>query len=449
MSAARSGLAGGFAALRRFAVSSLVTTALGLLVRLAKNVLFTRLLGPEARGIYGLLLSVPAMIVGFGNLGFGLGSVYLAAKEKADLRALVGNALVYVLIQGTVLCLVGVLLYQLQDRGLFTLDGAGTIRLAVLVGIPLMLAYNLGLDLLMGAQAIHSMNLANLAFSSLPLAVMLVWFAATGDALTAAGASWLVSLAAIAVFAFGRLLRLARGRPRLSLPLAGRAFGFGLRGCVAQFTDSIIRRVDVLFLAHYWSAAEVGQYAAAVSVAEILLVLPEAVAMPFLPIRLGLSGEDGKRFSATVIKYVLAVMVLVCAATALLAKPAVLVLYGRPFLPSVRPLLWLLPGILGLSLYGFLRTDVLGLGRPGLISLVSVGSMVVNLGLNLLLIPGHGATGAAVSSSVCYLLSSAVLLVFVSRKAGLPLGRMLLLRRDDRRLLRERLRAVLARNKEG
>lgn len=447
MNETRSALSGGFAALRRFAVSSLVTTGLGLLVRLGKNVLFTRLLGPEARGIYGLLLSVPAMIVGFGNLGFGLGSVYLAAPKKADLRALIGNALVYALAHGALLCLVGVLLYHLQDRGLFTLDGAGTIRTAVLVGIPLMLAYNIGLDLLLGAQAIHAMNLANLAFSSLPLVVMLGWFAATGDALRAATVSWLVSLAAIAVFAFARLLLLARGWPRLSAPLAGRAFGFGLRGCVAQFTDSIIRRVDVLFLAHYWNAAEVGQYAAAVSVAEILLALPDAVAMPFLPIRLGLAGEEGKRFSTTVIKYVLAVMGLVCAATALLAKPAVLVLYGRPFLPSLWPLLWLLPGILGLSLYGFLRTDVLGLGRPGLVSLVSVGSMTVNLVLNFLLIPRHGANGAAISSSVCYLLSSLVLLVFVSRKCGLSLGDILLLRREDRRRLRDRLGNLLHRGK--
>lgn len=42
----------------------------------------------------------------------------------------------------------------------------------------------------------------------------------------------------------------------------------------------------------------------------------------------------------------------------------------------------LLPGVLALCLYDFLKTDVLGMGRPGLISQVSVAAMALNLGLN-------------------------------------------------------------------
>ena len=423
--------AGPFRTLAAFAASGLVATGLQFALRLGKNVLFTRLLGPEGRGLYSLVMTVPTLVVGLGNLGFGLGTLYLATREKADPRRLVGNALAYALVQGSVLFLVGLGLFALEGRGWFVMDGAGRITGAVLASIPLCLLYNLGIDLLTARTDIHFLNFTRLVFSLLPVGLLLGWYAATGDAVTAALASWPASLGAVGVLAFGRLLVRGGWPLRLSAPLAGRAFRFGLRGAVGQFANSVARRVDVLFLAHYWDAGVVGQYAAAVSLAEILLALPEAVSTPFLPMRLGMAEAEGRHFSTRVLKYVVAVMAAVCLVTALGAKPAIWLLFGRDFSPSLVPLLWLLPGVLALAVYDLAKADVLGLGRPGLLSLVSLGTMLLNLGLNALIIPVYGASGAAFCSSVSYAASSAALLLFLSRASGTPLRALLLPRPDE------------------
>jgi len=432
---------GSLSTLREFAFSSLVTKALSILVRVGKNVLFTRLLGPEGRGVYGLLMNTPTLVVSFGNLGFGLGLFYLAAKKKGDLRTLIGNALLYAVIHGAILYLVGVFLFHLQDLGYFPMDGSATIRPYVLAAIPLLLLYNLSLDLFVGAKAIHSMNVLSLFFSILPIIVMLLLYSLTGDVLSAALYSWVLTLGVIGVVSFGRLLKLAGGWPKLSMPLAVQAFQFGVRGCGSQFTDSIVRRVDLLFLAHYWSAAEVGQYAVATSVAEILLALPESVSTPFMSLRLGMEDGEGKHFSSLVIKYVLFIMFTICLLTGIAAWPLIMLLFGRPFLPSLWPFFWLLPGIMGLSLYPFLKTDVLGVGRPGLLSQVSTVTMFVNLALNFLLIPRFGASGAAISSSASYLLSSLVLLVFVAKKSGLPAREILFMRSADFSMIKDLFRS--------
>lgn len=56
---------------------------------------------------------------------------------------------------------------------------------------------------------------------------------------------------------------------------------------------------------------------------------------------------------------------------------------------------------------GFLYGD----GRPGLNSLGINTGVVVTVVLDLLLIPRHGAVGAAVASSAAYLTTTAVLLL--------------------------------------
>lgn len=435
------------AALAAFAASGLVATAAQFALRLGKNVLFTRLLGPEGRGLYSLLMTLPTLLVGFGNLGFGLGSLYLATREKADLRRLTGNALACCLVQGGLLVGVAALVFQLQGRGVFALDGAEAIRGPVLAATFLLLLYNLGIDLLTARTDIHYLNSLKLVFSLLPVAVLLALFFATGDAVGAALTSYLVSLGAVGVLAFYRLFRKGGWPPALSPRLAMRAFHFGLRGAPSQFANTVTRRVDVLFLAHFWGAEAVGQYAAAISLAEILLALPDAVATPFLPMRLAMDDEAGRRFSPLVLKYVLAVMAIVCAATAVCAAPAIFVLFGKDFSPSLAPLLWLLPGILALSAYDLAKTDILGLGRPGFLSLVSIAAMLLNLLLNALIIPTYGAPGAAFCSSVCYCAQGLALLTVVARATGTPLGSMLLVNRADLTILWQRLREKAARKR--
>lgn len=426
--------------LGEYALSSLVATALQFVLRMARNVILTRLLGPAGRGIYGLLSTLPGFVVSFGNLGYGLGCYYLVAKRKRDLREILGNSLLYLVVLGAILTVAGYITMQVSDPIRQEFKGVDHLTVLLLVSIPLLLAYNTVADLLSALKEIHFANMLKVSFSIVPIVVMLGYWWLTGNALMAAIWAWLGTNAGITLLGLVRIYRRAGGTPRLSYPALREAFSFGLRGNVNTWANAVVRRIDVLFVAHYAGMEAVGYYAASVSVAEIILALPDAVAGPFLPLRLEMEADEGRHFSPFVIKYILALMTLVCLVTALAGKWLIIILYGAAFLPSLLPLLCLLPGIVGLSLYHFVKADLYHMNRPGLISWVSVLAMICNLALNLLLIPRYGAVGAAISSSVCYLLSTGLLLFFVLRQTGVPASHALILRREDVRLLVDQVR---------
>ncbi len=96
-------------------------------------------------------------------------------------------------------------------------------------------------------------------------------------------------------------------------------------------------------------------------------------------------------------------------------------LYGEPFVgPGLPVVAWLAPAPL---LFGaaFLAADVLlSAGPTGTVLVGSIGALAVNLGLNLVLIPRYGPTGAAMATSASYAVELALLYPPACRRVGRP-----------------------------
>jgi len=418
--------------LGEFTVSRLITMVFKLSLRLLKTAALMRLLGPAGRGIYGVLVTISLLVVSFGNLGFGLGSVYVISDRKYELRKVIGNAFLYILVQGMIL--MGVVLV-LSHFGEFVFRENRQIveqfKVFLFAAVFLMLFEGLTRSLLTGIKDIHFVNLRQVSFSILTVFLLLVLWHVTGNGVQSALVAWVTTSAFLAVCTLIRLWRKAGGRLGMSLPYMKEAFFFGIRGNLSMVANTAVRRIDLLFIAHYLGVKAVGYYAASVSIAEILLMVSESASGPFLPLRLELGKKTGRHFSSLIVKYVLIVMALVCGLTALLGQVIIRLLYGASYLPAFGPLLWLLPGILALSIYHFLKADIYSLNRPGFVSWISVLALVCNLILNVMMIPRYGINGAAISSSISYLLSTLILLAFFFHKTGLSPRDFLLPRIKD------------------
>ncbi|HMD10845.1 MAG TPA: polysaccharide biosynthesis C-terminal domain-containing protein, partial [Marmoricola sp.] len=104
----------------------------------------------------------------------------------------------------------------------------------------------------------------------------------------------------------------------------------------------------------------------------------------------------------------------------LLAGPVLRLLYGAAFESGVRPAQVLLLGMLLSGASGVASGYLYGRGRPGLNSLGLGLGLVATVALDLALIPPYGALGAAVASSVAYLLGDAALVFFALRRSAEP-----------------------------
>ncbi|MBF0565700.1 MAG: polysaccharide biosynthesis C-terminal domain-containing protein [Nitrospirae bacterium] len=424
-------LSGKVAQLNRLAFSTIITAVLRFGIRIVKNIATTRLLGPVARGDFGLLTTIPGIVVSFGNIGFGLGSMYLIAGRKYDRKRAVASTIVFTLLLSILLMAVT---WFVLDVGKYYKPPGNSLRIYlpfVIASVFFVMSEKTGVDLLTATKNIGFLNSMELLYSSLPLVVLVVLWLITGDALSSALYGWLLGTALLGIWSMAKVVQPGTSPLDVSLSYVRDALSYGARGYVSICADDVVRRIDYLFVAAINGSQALGYYAVSVSVAEILLAMPEAVSKPFLPIRFEMEGERGKEFSSLVVRHMLAIMLIPCTVVAIGGKLMIWILFGKAFFPAYVSMACLLPGVLALSVTNILKTDFYSLNQPGMVSKVSIYAMILNLALNFLLIPRYGIVGAAVASSLSYDFTAVFLLVRLTRITGTRYGDFLFIKREE------------------
>ena len=184
-----------------------------------------------------------------------------------------------------------------------------------------------------------------------------------------------------------------------------------------EFAGMLHQRADVLLLGILAPAASLGVYVVAYQTVEPILVLASASAATVLALGHGHPEVERGAVTARLIRETLlsgSLLALLAAATAPVLVPLI---YGPAFAASVTPLLILLPGIVALSCGRIAMSDLMRRNLLERMAAISIAVMLLNLSLNLALIPAFGAVGAATASLVSYSVH-AVLAIYVDRRAG-------------------------------
>jgi O-antigen/teichoic acid export membrane protein len=179
-------------------------------------------------------------------------------------------------------------------------------------------------------------------------------------------------------------------------------------------------RLDLPLLAQFRTKYEVGQYSAAYRLFEPVLMLPAAILAGWFPVLVRAAREPAwfYQFSRRMIGGLVALGVMVALVLALLSNWLMAWLYGLDYSNSAT-LLALLAGAIPFMYANYGLTHALiALGREKLNTLFFGIALVLNLGLNLILIPEWGGEGAALTT----ILTEAVLcgLCLLSLRRRLP-----------------------------
>lgn len=206
----------------------------------------------------------------------------------------------------------------------------------------------------------------------------------------------------------------------------------GQMSAVAYF---LLLRLDQGLLEHFRGAAEVGIYSLAVYVGEMLWLLPGALT----PVLVHTSAADSSdmrrdRTAARAVRLGVGLTLIAALPLYLLAAPLLALAGGGQYAASGASLRALLPGIVAFAPGVVLAGDFIGRGRPHWNTQASVLTVILNVGAALLLIPAHGAVGAAWASSLAYACGSVVMLWRFRRATGMSL-RGLVLGRHRRQLV--------------
>jgi O-antigen/teichoic acid export membrane protein len=154
---------------------------------------------------------------------------------------------------------------------------------------------------------------------------------------------------------------------------------------------------------------------------------------------------DPSRIASVLTRTTLAVALATAIPAFVFGPRLVRFVYGSQFTDAGVALRLILPGIVAYSVVAILSRYITGRGRPGTGTLILVGGLVINIAINIVLIPIYGISGAAAASSISYIATALMTLVVFRRLSGRGWGETLVIRRSDMIALLGALRAGAAR----
>jgi O-antigen/teichoic acid export membrane protein len=234
------------------------------------------------------------------------------------------------------------------------------------------------------------------------LAIVLLWL---GFGVVAMAAVFVAGAAAGALWQGLSLRRVAHIELRLDRAVIGTL----VRNAVPFFAywvlGSLYYRLDTILLSKLTGAAVLGWYGAAYRLFDTLVFLPNIVASAILfPILSQLSTQSRPALRRAMTKgldIILIVGMPICIGLLTLADPIIRLIYRQPeYVNAVPALQWLAVGLLLLYINSILSVTIVSLNSERKMTLVAGLALVVNLSLNLILIPLFQHVGAASTTAI-------------------------------------------------
>lgn len=388
-----------------------------LVIGLITTVITARILGPDGRGLYMVAVTIGAIGIQLGNLGLHASNTYYAAGDKGKLPALLGNTLVISFVLGGV----GAVLtwgFSLLLPEIVPIHGA--LLILALMLIPFGLAYLLFQNLLLGIQEVRIYNIIEIIYKVLTIVLILLLIFINKVSIEAVFSAGLVSLIIVCALSLRNLKSHFPGYPSTSLTLFKETIIYGLKAYLAAFFAFFVLKADILIIQYMLGAEQTGYYSIAVTVAETVYMLPVVIGTILFATLSGMSdGRQKWEYAKKVIYLVSAAMIVITGISVLLARPFIILLFGKTFTASVPAFIWLMPGILMLSINTVFMNYFASIGMP-LITVYSPGAAsLINIILNINLIPELGIIGASISSTISYgvmLILSAVYILYMKKR---------------------------------
>lgn len=214
---------------------------------------------------------------------------------------------------------------------------------------------------------------------------------------------------------------------RFSFLQAKELLSHGFYFFIAGLLIVVYTQIDKIMLGQMMGGTTVGIYAAAMTISNLWVFIPNALIESARPVIMSSKSENEASYLKKYKQLYCSIIWIGIGASVcitLLSKPIILLIYGEQFIESISVLIILIWSRI-FSLIGTTRAIWLSIENLGKhqVTFVGIGA-VTNIALNLLLIPHYGAIGAAIATLLAELISTFIaLLIF---KQTRPLFKLIL-----------------------
>jgi O-antigen/teichoic acid export membrane protein len=414
----------------RIATSSILVTAIGFLT----GPIQARALGPVGRGDLAAIALPLAVAPTLLSLGLGTYLMRESARRRS-LGVLVGSVGSILILFGLVAAVLAPPLARLfaGDRPVvyrWLLIGFLTMPLSMFSWVLSDLAYGLERWTMLIARQVMVPVLMLTAYAILYL---------VGALTVASAAAVTITVALLSALPLLPLVRRI-GRPHFERAVFGEGIRFGGKAWLGGLGSLVNVRLDQLLMTRLVAPRELGLYVVAVTASGFFVSpLMNGLISGVIP----RSAAEEYGWLGRVLRVTLMLVLCIGAVIALSAPVAIPLVFGSSFDGAV-PMVWILVlGSIPLAGVNILSTVLTLGGRPGFSAVSELVAVGLTIPALIVVLPIWGGVGAAMVSLVAYTLNFTVLLFGAKRHVGATWGDLLIVRRADLAMLRDRLVAAV------
>ena len=398
------------------------------------SVILTRMLGPEGFGLFTALVIIPTIIISLTHLGIRGAAIYHIGRKTYQLNEVLSSIFLILIFTSIISMILSAGVYYFFYEDGFTIP---LIIIAICVIPPRLAIVYMG-GVYLGKDEIKKANQLNWITNliNLILAVILVWWLDFG--IMGAVIALMLSSIIVSSNAIFRIYRTYNFNLRANFKVIKDLIRMGIVFALAFFVIQLNFRIDILLLEKLTTIEEVGIYSLSAHIAEQIWQIPLAMGIIVFS-RTANAGQSRETTLMTLkllrISFLLSLIASIFAF--FLAPVLIPLVFGSDFLPSVHILQWLLPGIILMVIFRLLSGQIAGIGKPQLTIYVFIPALIINILLNLLWIPEHGALGAAWATNISYTFGAIIYLIVYTRMAKVSFAEIAFYKKSDFSLIKE------------
>jgi O-antigen/teichoic acid export membrane protein len=409
---------------------TLITQSLTFILGILNTILIVRAIGPQGRGTYSILLTTVSILSVLSSGGVIWSNTYWVGKEKGSLRYILSNALYQAILAFFILLFLAFISPKSILGMVFEGIPRGLIYFSVII-----VFFELGIlhlnSIFLGLQDFREYNF--LSIGRLILFTLFNLLFLYGLRMNVEGVvySWMISVALTSgagLVALMKRYHIQNLKTDLSQFL--KSLKIGSRALLANILGQLLLRSDLFLINWYLGLKEVGYYSVGVAVAELVLKIPGIAGTILFP-KVAADSVGNINLVTMITRLMGIPLVLGVLIFILEGKTILLVAFGKEFISAYNPMIWILLGVLALSYHVILDNYFAGKGYPVVTIWAPGVTLILNIGLNLLLIPKYGISGAAMSTCAAYILLTAIKLFVFRRDNEVTYQDIFILKRFD------------------
>tara|TARA_Y100000310_G_scaffold82857_1_gene79486 strand:- start:37883 stop:39403 length:1521 start_codon:yes stop_codon:yes gene_type:complete len=375
-------------------------------------------IGVSEYGLFSLGLGIIGIIIGISLFGLQRGVLRYVSyyRGKEDLGSVKG-AIVYSLkISFMISFVLGILLFLLSDfiaLNYFNNTNLSFILKILAIVIPINVINEVSLHAILGFQKIKYVVISKniiLNLVKVLLTLILLYFSISIIGIAVVYViSFLISLIFSLYFLERKVFPIIRSKIK-SIYVGKEIFSFSWPLVFSSFAMMIMGWSDTIMIGLFKTVREVGLYNTALPTAQILYTIPQGLAFLVVPTLTYLfSKKDMNEFKLvykSTTKWIFIINIILFSIFILFPKEIITILFGAEYSIASSSLVIL---SMGLFLnYSFILTNYIPtVTNRTKLELLNISSgAILNIILNIILIPKYGIIGAAVATSISFLLTS-------------------------------------------